>query len=479
MALLRFHEQFGMFDITPVENIFIDELMLRAPGDFVKIYLYGLKLCYHGGADMGIARMARDLGTEEESVRTAFLYWERQGVLRKVADHPEEYVYLNVKQELFSRSGGAPVDDSLYQYRDFNNALQEIYGNDRLLHPQDFQRIFDWIEVFGLEPDAVLLLVKDAMAAKPRSTVNYLDKQARYWANKGIKTREDAENYIASKKASFEGARHVLKQFRLRRLPTVDEEKLFLKWTEQWGFAVDAILHCCAQLNKIHQPNFAYLDKVLENQHNKGLHTVQEMAGYTRDDSLKEALTILGDEKFTEATKESYQRVLDMGFSEAAIAGIARLAIMRGHRRMADVETAAQTLKKRGIMEIAAIETLIREREAATKAFADILAQRGEHRPVQAREIDFMERWVQTIPNPDLIPLALEMARPMEKPLSYANKLLESWKAAGITTTRAAAMYKTTPDKPSKTVSAQNYSQREYTQEHWDSLLDDLFEEEK
>ena len=39
MPMLEFDDQFTMFDITPLENLFIDEYMLRAPGDFVKVYI--------------------------------------------------------------------------------------------------------------------------------------------------------------------------------------------------------------------------------------------------------------------------------------------------------------------------------------------------------------------------------------------------------------------------------------------------------
>ena len=47
MAMCSFADRFSMFDVTPVENLFIEEYMLRAPGDYVKVYIYGLRLCYH------------------------------------------------------------------------------------------------------------------------------------------------------------------------------------------------------------------------------------------------------------------------------------------------------------------------------------------------------------------------------------------------------------------------------------------------
>ena len=37
MAMCSFADRFSMFDVTPVENLFIEEYMLRAPGDYVSI----------------------------------------------------------------------------------------------------------------------------------------------------------------------------------------------------------------------------------------------------------------------------------------------------------------------------------------------------------------------------------------------------------------------------------------------------------
>ena len=37
MAFCRFSDTFALFDCTPVENLFIQEYMLRAPGDCGKV----------------------------------------------------------------------------------------------------------------------------------------------------------------------------------------------------------------------------------------------------------------------------------------------------------------------------------------------------------------------------------------------------------------------------------------------------------
>ncbi len=100
----RFSESFGMFDVTPVENLFIEEYMLRAPGDYIKVYLYGLAQCYHPSGNAGIEAFSRALGVEQDVVRSAFLYWEKLGVVRKVSDRPPSYQYNNLKAMLVKGS---------------------------------------------------------------------------------------------------------------------------------------------------------------------------------------------------------------------------------------------------------------------------------------------------------------------------------------------------------------------------------------
>ena len=94
MPLCVFDESNPMFGVTPVENLFLEEFMPRAPGDSVKVYLYGLKLCQNPGKEMTLSAVARALAMEEERVESAFVYWERKGLLRRLSDRPVSYLSL-------------------------------------------------------------------------------------------------------------------------------------------------------------------------------------------------------------------------------------------------------------------------------------------------------------------------------------------------------------------------------------------------
>ena len=145
--MLEFDDQFTMFDITPLENLFIDEYMLRAPGDFVKVYIYALRQCYHPPRDNDYERMARALCMEPDDVKNAFTYWERQGLVRRVSDNPPSYRFFNLKANLMNQQN---QDDGLYRYRSFNDRVQSMFPAGRLLHESDTKYLYDWMEVYKL-----------------------------------------------------------------------------------------------------------------------------------------------------------------------------------------------------------------------------------------------------------------------------------------------------------------------------------------
>ena len=60
---------------TYIENIFISEYMVNAPGDYVKVYIYSL-MHAQLSIDMSVRQIADDLGIDEETAEKDFEYWE-------------------------------------------------------------------------------------------------------------------------------------------------------------------------------------------------------------------------------------------------------------------------------------------------------------------------------------------------------------------------------------------------------------------
>ena len=62
------------FKYTPVSNIFIDKYMANARGEYVKVYLLGLKYCVSGELGANSAVIANTLSLLETDVLNAWNY---------------------------------------------------------------------------------------------------------------------------------------------------------------------------------------------------------------------------------------------------------------------------------------------------------------------------------------------------------------------------------------------------------------------
>ena len=173
MPLCAFDETYLMMGVTPVENIFIMNYLPKAPGDFVRVYLFGLFQCYHPDSDMTPARMGRLLDLTEEEVTGAFQYWERMGIVKRVSDNPPAYHYLNIAMTWGDES---PMEKAIYRHQDFNNRLQQLYGT-RILHPAEYDLAAQWVEELGLPEEVVLILVESEIEKKSMPT---------YWKGRNI-----------------------------------------------------------------------------------------------------------------------------------------------------------------------------------------------------------------------------------------------------------------------------------------------------
>ena len=254
----------ALLTATPVHNIFLSEYMPKAPEGYVKVYLYGLMLCFN--PTLGQEDMAFALDMEEQALAEAFAYWQAQGLVEILSSDPLRISY-KIPGSAVSAAGG------VRRYSAFNEALQDALraslagsGKARVFLPSEMQRIYDWIEVFGLEEAAAILLVRYCLEEKgPRVGIRYMDETARRWADAGVLTAEDAQRRIQYEKELRSGAQAILRRWRKSRQATEDELALYHKWTREWGLRDEEILAACPNMTAAEKPTFAYLDGILQN----------------------------------------------------------------------------------------------------------------------------------------------------------------------------------------------------------------------
>ena len=488
MAFCKLSDSAILFDVTPLENLFIQEFMTKAPGDFVKVYVYGLYQCLHpGAADPTADAFAVALGLETETVYNAFSYWTRDGLVHIVSQEPFSVEFYNVKNRLYQNNYETPPE--LARYNDFNISLQSVLGG-RLLHTQDLQKVYDWIEVLGMEPEAVLHMVTHCVERKGRQvSLAYMNKVALNWANDGVRTLEDAEGRIARHATESTQTQKVLSHIGVFRTPTVDENRLFNKWTQEWGFTLDAILLACRETTKIQKPNLAYVHRVLASLYEQGIIKAPDIeAHFTARDTMsvkvREVLLALGIKSAspTQAQNIQYARwTREWGMDHAAVLAACTRATENGRGTFTAVNNLLEDWHNSDIHSISDAKEALESERSLDSALDEIFRRAGIVRSPGPNDRSAYTKWRNTWGmGEDLLLFAAELSAGANQPWPFLQKLLSNYQKKGVLTLEQAQAERRTHtlNKTSgtyrKKLDGLKYDQRPPGQDGLDRDFDDL-----
>ena len=210
---------------TDVENIFINEYMPMAPGEYVKVYLYGL---FYSQTDMEMtySQMAKQLNMTEVQVEEAFEYWSQMGVVEKIQlgmDYDVEFKQLRSlmyacpnETDVQSPSFHEQKETSLYddELKKLVLTVEGLLG--KTLSPKDTREIFYWEEALGATYD----VINDAVAycvEKGKTGISYMTKVIEQWTADGLKTHEDVQARLAEAEQRFADYKKILQTLGLSR----------------------------------------------------------------------------------------------------------------------------------------------------------------------------------------------------------------------------------------------------------------------
>ncbi|MBQ3575129.1 MAG: hypothetical protein IJA26_05640, partial [Clostridia bacterium] len=157
MPFCSFSEGAAMFDVTPIENMFLLEYLPTAPEGFLRVYLYARMLCLHPELGGDISEMAGHLKMDEDQVVNAFTYWEHQGLVERLTDRPLSYAIRPLKTGYAVQ---LDYDQDYYKYREYNSSLQEMFGGKEVPEPRHYKMANDWLNVLGYTQDAALRILE-------------------------------------------------------------------------------------------------------------------------------------------------------------------------------------------------------------------------------------------------------------------------------------------------------------------------------
>ena len=482
--MFGFDERYAMFDITPVENLFILEYLPEARGDYVKVYLYGLMRCYHPEEDMSLNRMCHELNMTEEDVTAAFRYWERRRLVRRVSDQPPRWQYVNVKQTNLINEPDIDPD-----YEEFSNAICEAFDKVRRLHGSELNTCFEWREGSLKLPTEVIAMLLNHMAEiKGRNfRISEAEKVAVLMASENIRTVDAAEEFFSRDEKAYKGIRKVLKKLGKQYAPSEAQVNLYRKWTREWHFSPDAI-EAALELTAKGDPSLGYLDGILNSlrqEYGDGAALTPEKVrqSASRGEGLKEVLKELGKGDINARTLQLYDQMTELYSREIILIAARECGHSGGDA--GDILKLLNSWKEKGLESLKDVKAYVQAFHDQTSLIREMRRIWGtDEKKIGKQDRSLVSKWENELGfSKELILAAAPYASEAKQPMAYLDRILADYREKGINTPEEAQKEHgnskpgtETGKKAGRVLPAQDFAQRDYS-EVQDEMMKDLARE--
>lgn len=341
-------------DVTVVSNYFLDEYMVKANGEYVKIYLHLLRCC-GSNIPVSINSIADTFECTEKDVLRALTYWEQIGLLNLEFDKdhmvthislkdirqdtPVTFTYVPQKAEndtiilniensnkettSATDTATAVVADSsnTYKCETPSTPVKKTYSLEELAafnSNEDFKDLLNMAGTylkknFSPTDTNTLLFIYDTLqfdidlieflichcVELGKVNLKYIEKVAMDWHENGIITCADAKAHVDRYSKKYYP---IMKALGLNnRQPATIELEYIDKWVEQYGFDISIILEACNKtITSISNPSIAYVDGILTKWKDKGVTSISDIK---KLDELHAAEVV--NKKATKSTKSN------------------------------------------------------------------------------------------------------------------------------------------------------------------------------
>ncbi len=281
MAAGKFEKDHILNDIIPIEGSVFSVFLPDMPPLFVKVYFYLIYLCCHEEIKLNSAAdIAYKLQLTEKDFLAALEHLSQLSLINYTA---RPFTFEIRSACAAAKNYGAYASNSLSVYADYFAGIRALMPQ-RSITSSEYDKARDWVEVYGLSPETALMLIAHCTAIKDASiSFSYIDKAALSWANNGILTAQDAEEYLTLYSAKTHDAAKLLLHLGIKRVPTADEIALYTKWVSEYGFDLRAIKAACSETTKTAAPSFAYIDRIITSLYNLGLNKENQIKAYLKE----------------------------------------------------------------------------------------------------------------------------------------------------------------------------------------------------
>lgn len=266
-------------DYTPVNNVFIDNYMANARGEYIKVYLLGLKYCVSGEIGVNSTLIASALSLLETDVINAWNYWNDEGVIKlnpidNMGNYNIEFLELLKVQDNKSINLLKELDNSLV--KDMLQDIERLLA--RPLSPKEMTTYLGWQKDFNFSPELILLLIEYCVS-RGKSDYRYIEKIALSWNDSNITNIDQAQNFIKKHEDKWVNIRKILTYLGIKNGDVMKpQEEILEKWLNVYNFPLDIIYKACdICFERLNRADFKYIDGILNSWFKDNIKTLQDI----------------------------------------------------------------------------------------------------------------------------------------------------------------------------------------------------------
>ncbi|HOO23337.1 MAG TPA: DnaD domain protein [Clostridia bacterium] len=475
MAFVRLGSEYIKEGYTPIDNVFLLGYLPSADPVDVKIYLFGLALANNReDGENNLEKMALSLQVSEERIMEGFRFWEKKGLISVSKTNPPSISYLSVK-----RPTSPVIKVNAEKYKTFVEEVERLFPA-RILNNNEYNAFMELIELSGMEPNAMLLVMQYCADLKGGAvSTPYILAVANNWIKLGLLTEKQIDDHIKELENNAEDIREIFKTLGIKRAPDLDDRQMYLNWTRRLNYKLDAVLVAAKAMKR--RGGMEKLDKYIEELSRAKAFSAEEVAKYTKEREEIYNLTVdinknlglhYGD---VEVIIETYvTNWLNTGFEPKALVKIAKFCLMRGIRTYDGMSQLVNVFYKMGLLTESAIDGHIAAQIAVDDKIRKVFEECNYFGVITAKDRANYKTWQEWEMDEEVILYVASIYKNSPFPMQNINRALGTLHAKNITTLEGAVKELSAPEKAKK--DKDNYSQRQYTDEEIRNVLID-FEE--
>ncbi len=283
-----------MFKLTPpkidlgqtaIENLFINDFMPAANGNYLKVYLLGYYLACSGNSSFSNETIAKHLTIDISEVVAAWHYWQSQGIVKCIAsnvNHSEHQfdVHFHSIREKYVESGTSIPAVKQRKQTTASSKLMAALSNPhvkkmfedcefyarRMLTPQEKSRVLKFLEVYHMEIDLVVMAfyITYEERAIARNQLNYIEGIIKNWYSASIFSMAALNESERDEIKHYQLLREVSRALGLnqRQIPS-EVQNAVVGWLESQNYDEAYILYVVKQATRrTNNPNINYINGI-------------------------------------------------------------------------------------------------------------------------------------------------------------------------------------------------------------------------